>query len=75
MDGVSMQPNFKEVSLKELRDYVLSHREDEQAFYTYVDRINAECTRVTHPPLKSIEDMANYPDFLEKLRRDPGRKI
>lgn len=70
-----MQPNFKEVSLKELRDYVLSHREDEQAFYTYVDRINAECTRVTHSPLKSMEDMENHPNFLEKLRRDPGRKV
>ena len=70
-----MRPNLQEVSLKELRDYVLSHREDEQAFSTYVDRINAECKRVTHPPLKSMEDMENYPNFLEKLRTDPGRKV
>lgn len=69
-----MKPNFKEISLKELRAYVLSHREDEEAFYIYVDRINAECKRVTHPPLKSMEDMENYPEFLEKLRRDPGRQ-
>jgi hypothetical protein len=74
MDRIVMKPNFQEISLAELRTYVLSHREDDSAFYTYVDRVNVEKERVTHPPLNSIEDMENYPEVLEKFRRDPGRK-
>jgi hypothetical protein len=26
------------------------------------------------PLLKSLEDLENYPEFLEKLRRDPGHQ-
>ena len=69
-----MKPNFKEMSRKELRAYVLAHRDDDEAFYAYVDKVNAEGDRVKHPPLKSIEDMENYPEFIEKLRKNPGQK-
>ena len=68
-------PNFQAMTLKELRTYVLSHQEDNEAFYTFVDRLHAEKKWVTHPPLKSMQDMENYPDFLEKLRTDSGRKV
>jgi hypothetical protein len=69
-----MKPNFNEMSKKELRTYVLAHRDDNEAFYAYVDKINAEENRVTYPPLKSLEDMENYPEFIEKLRGDPGHE-
>lgn len=69
-----MKPNFKEMSRKELRAYVLSHRDDDEAFYAFVDKVNEDPNRVKHPPLKSIEDLQNYPEFLEKLRKDPGRR-
>jgi hypothetical protein len=67
--------DFQKMTLKELRSYVLSNQEEKEAFYAFVDRLHAEKEWTTHPPLKSMEDMENYPDFLEKLRRDPGRKI
>lgn len=70
-----MKPNFLEISLPELRAYILSHREDDIAFHTYIDRVNAEKERITHPPLTSLEDMENYPEVLEKLRLDPGRTL
>jgi hypothetical protein len=68
-------PNFQEMSRKELRAYVLAHRDDDEAFYAYVDKINKDGNRTEHPPLKSMEDMENYPEFIEKLRRDPGRQV
>nr|WP_280989574.1 hypothetical protein [Gloeothece verrucosa] len=40
-----------------------------------MDKIHAEKTWVTHPPLKSMEDMENYPEFLEKLGNYPGRQV
>ncbi|ACK65918.1 conserved hypothetical protein [Rippkaea orientalis PCC 8801] len=36
------KPDFKTTNLKELRQYILSHREDNDAFYTFVDRVDAE---------------------------------
>ena len=32
--------NFQTMSRKELRAYVLAHREDQQAFYAFVDRLH-----------------------------------
>ncbi|MFM6202728.1 MAG: DUF6887 family protein, partial [Dolichospermum sp.] len=34
------RPNFQDMSTKELRAYVLSHRDDQEAFYIYVDKLN-----------------------------------
>lgn len=65
-----MKPNFSEMSLKELRNYVIQHPDEDEAFYTFVDRSKAEGNWVKMPPLKSIEDFDNYPEFLEKIRRD-----
>ncbi len=70
-----MKPNFYDISLKQLRQYVLSHREDEKAFHVYVDRVNSEKERSIYPPLKSLEDMENYPDVLNKLHEDTGKTI
>jgi hypothetical protein len=65
-----MKPNFQEMSRKELRTYVLAHRDDDEAFYALADKISAEnVNKVPLPPLKSLDDLENYPDFMEKLRR------
>jgi len=64
------QPNFKTMSQKELHDYVLSHREDQAAFYAYVDKLHAEGNWIEMPPLKSLEDIENYPEFFGRFRDD-----
>jgi hypothetical protein len=69
-----MKPNFSEMSLKELRAYMLAHLDDDEAFYAYVDRSKAEGNWVKMPPLKSIEDLDNYPEFLEAIRKDGERR-
>ncbi|MBL1209956.1 DUF6887 family protein [Geminocystis sp. GBBB08] len=33
---------FDNMNLDELRKYVLNHREDKKAFYTYIDRSKAD---------------------------------
>jgi hypothetical protein len=33
--------NYNEMSLDDLRRYVLTHREDDRAFYTYIERSKA----------------------------------
>ncbi len=69
------KPYFKAMNLKNLRKYILSHREDNEAFYTFVDRVETEKNWINNPPLDSIEDMDNYPEFLEKIKQDKGRKF
>jgi hypothetical protein len=48
--------------------YVLAHRDDQEAFYAYVDKLHAEATWVEMPPLQFPEDLDNYPEFLERVR-------
>lgn len=70
MGGGNMKPDFQAMSRKELRAYVLKHRDDDEAFYAYRDKSKAEGKWVKHPPLKSIDDLENYPEFLEKIRKE-----
>ncbi|MGK7904358.1 MAG: hypothetical protein AB4352_23685 [Hormoscilla sp.] len=70
------QPLFQAMNQKELQAYMLSHRDDDEAFYAYVDRLHAEGKWGSkYPPLKSLDDLKNYPEFLEQLSRDPGRQV
>ncbi|MUG95309.1 hypothetical protein F7734_24265 [Scytonema sp. UIC 10036] len=62
------QPNFEAMSRKELQAYFLTHRDDQEAFYAYIDKLHAEAHWVEMPPLQSLEDLENYPEFLERLR-------
>jgi hypothetical protein len=43
-----MKPiNYDILSLNELRQYVLTHREDSKAFYAYIDRSKSEGKMIT----------------------------
>jgi hypothetical protein len=64
------QPNFQAMSQKELQRYVLANREDQAAFYAYVDRLNAEANWIEMPPLSSVEDMDNYPELINRFRNN-----
>jgi hypothetical protein len=64
------QPNFQAMSQKELQKYVLTHREDRAAFYAYIDKLHREGNWIEMPPLKSLEDLENYPEFIERFRDD-----
>lgn len=74
MEVCGMKPNFDEMSLKELRSYVLAHRDDDDAFYAYRDRSNVECNWIEMPASDLIEDLDRYPDFLNTIRTQQGHK-
>ena len=62
------QHNYQEMSQKDLHDYVLAHREDQEAFYAYIDKLHAEENWIEMPALESEQDLENYPEFLEHIR-------
>jgi hypothetical protein len=64
-------PNFESMTRRELRDYMLANRHDEEAFRAYMDRLYALPNKVWHPAPSSLEDMNNIPEvFREAVRRE-----
>ena len=55
------KPNFKEMNLKELRKYVLAHRDDEEAWSEYAARPR---NSTVFPPSQSFEQ---HKEVIEKL--------
>lgn len=62
------KPNFKTMSQKELQSYILAHRDDQEAFYAFVDKLHSEANWVEMPPLTLPEDLEHYPEFLKHIR-------
>lgn len=62
------KPNFQAMSQQDLHAYVLAHRDDQEAFYAYVDKLHAEANWVDMPPLQSSADLENHPKFVEHVR-------
>ncbi len=61
------KPDFSAMSQKELHDYFMAHRHDEEAFYAYVDKLHSEGNWVEMPTLKSLDDLTQYPDFMKRF--------
>nr|WP_199341994.1 hypothetical protein [Nostoc punctiforme] len=38
-----------------------------EAFYAYVEKLHVQATWIEMSPLQSLDDLQNYPEFLEKL--------
>ena len=59
------KPNFKELSLNELRHYVLAHREDQEAWDEYVSRPRPNAVRLPYRSnWQEVED--SLKEFLER---------
>lgn len=65
---MNKKPNFQVMNRKELQTYVLNHRDDDEAFYAYVDKVNAEQDRVTYQPVDSVEELERSPAY-ESLQK------
>ena len=53
---------------------MLSHREDQEAFYAYIDRLHQEGNWIEMPPVDSVEDLEKYPEFVARFRQDSQSK-
>ena len=61
------QVNYAAMTDQELKQYFLAHRDDQAAFYAYMDRVNA---RPRKPGIK-LDD----PDWENKLRAAVEEKL
>jgi hypothetical protein len=64
-----MKPELYTMTRKELKAYILEHREDEEAFQLYMDKVTSEPGEI-YPAPQSIDDLKNFPELLEKYRQE-----
>jgi hypothetical protein len=50
-----MKPDFENMAIAELRSYVKTHSDDEQAFHTYIDRFTSTPTEVFSGGQEEVE--------------------
>jgi len=63
-----IQPDYKQMTRNELREYMLAHRDDEQAFHTYMDKVQQEAIKT---PINDevIADPQKFATFIEKNKQ------
>ncbi|MGH8003065.1 MAG: DUF6887 family protein [Brasilonema sp.] len=62
------QLNFYQMSRAELRTYILEHRDDEQAFHAYMDKLKSEPV-LANGTITDLEDPARFSELLEKVQK------
>lgn len=62
-------PNFQSMTRKELLAYMLEHRDDDEAFRVFMDKVHAEPPTEVYPAPQSIDDLKHFPQLLEKHRQ------
>lgn len=70
-----MTPDFQAMTRKELLAYMLVHREDDEAFRAFMDKVHTEPPTEIYPAPQSIEDLKHFPQLLEKFRREREEKL
>lgn len=65
-----MNPDFKAMTRKELLAYMLEHRDDDEAFHVFMDKVHAEPPTEIYPAPQSINDLKHFPQLLEEFRRE-----
>jgi hypothetical protein len=61
--------DLKAMSQKDLHKYILDHRDDQEAFYIYVDKLHAEGNWIEMPAVETLEDLEKYPEFTARFQR------
>ena len=63
-----IQPDYKQMTRTELREYMLAHRDDERAFHTYMDKVQQEAVKT---PIndETIADPQKFAAFIEQNKQ------
>ncbi len=69
------QSNFQVMSQQELHRYILDHRDDQDAFYAFVDKLHEEGKWIEMPPVDSVQDLEKYPEFTARFRNNSSDPI
>lgn len=65
-----MKPDFQAMTRKELLAYMLEHRDDDEVFQVFMDKVHAEPPTEIYPAPQSIDDLRHFSQLIEKFRRE-----
>jgi hypothetical protein len=63
---MTQKPNFNQMNRKELRNYVLTHRQDEEALRIYMERLHSEPGIDRYTGGLNGQDFSQLEQLLEK---------
>ena len=66
------QPNYQAMSLKELREYMLDHRDSDEIFYAYMDKLHAEKARVRDKVYQWLKNTNTDGEITKMPEKYPG---
>jgi hypothetical protein len=69
---MTQKPDFHKISRKELRRYVLTHREDEEALQIYMERLKNEPGVIRHQGGLAEEDLAQLEHLIQERVHHPN---
>ena len=69
---MTQKPDFQTMPRKELRAYVLAHRDDENALRIYMDRLKSEPGIIRHQGSVTADDLAQLDQLLQKSINKTG---
>ncbi|MGG6266909.1 DUF6887 family protein [Leptolyngbya sp. AN03gr2] len=69
-----MKPNFEVMTTRELKDYVLTHREDLDAIDALVSRRSPDSEAILFDPPKSVEEVQQQFERYQQLMNDQEQK-
>jgi hypothetical protein len=72
MEIFMSKPDFISMSRTELRNYILEHREDEEAFQIYIDRFKSDKSEIFPAP-QTIDDLTNFPELQRQHQQKPNQ--
>lgn len=67
---MSVKPDFATMTTIQLRAYILKHRDDEEAFHTYLDKLHAE-----NPTSRVYAPEENVADAIAEYLQDKKQKV
>jgi hypothetical protein len=63
-----IQPDYKQMNRSDLREYMLTHRDDERAFHAYMDKVQQESVKT---PISDevLDDPQKFATFIEQNKQ------
>jgi hypothetical protein len=69
-----IQPDYKQMNRSDLREYMLTHRDDDQAFHAYMDKVQQESVKM---PISDevIADPQKFATFIEQNKQRKQQEV
>jgi hypothetical protein len=69
-----IQPDYKQMNRSDLREYMLTHRDDERAFHAYMDKVQKESVKTLISD-EVLDDPQKFATFIEQNKQRKQQEV